>query len=109
APSRYGEGASLTIIQGMFAAKAVVASDAGGNRELVEAGRTGYIIPPEDVGALSEGLGRLASDPGLRQQMGWAGQQRALQRFTLNRTIAEFNALLWDVYVNANATAKARD
>jgi len=109
APSRYGEGASLTIIQGMFAAKAVVASDAGGNRELVEAGRTGYIIPPEDVGALAEGLGRLVADEGLRRQMGWAGQQRALQRFTLDRTIAEFNALLWDVYANANATAKARD
>ena len=106
APSRYGEGASLTIIQGMFAAKPVVASDAGGNRELVEAGRTGFIVPPEDVGALAEGLGRLVADARLRTQMGWAGQQRALQRFTLDRTVAEFNALLWDVYVNAHAKAR---
>jgi glycosyltransferase involved in cell wall biosynthesis len=97
APSRYGEGASLTIIQGMFAAKPVVASDAGGNRELVEAGRTGFLIPPEDVGALAEGVGRLIADARLRAQMGAAGQQRALQRFTLDRAVAEFNALLAEV------------
>ena len=109
APSRYGEGASLTIIQGMFAGRPVVASDAGGNRELVEAGRTGFIIAPEDVGALAEGLGRLVADGELRARMGWAGQQRALRRFTLERTVAEFNALLWDVYINANAHAKARE
>jgi glycosyltransferase involved in cell wall biosynthesis len=103
APSRYGEGASLTIIQGMFAARPVVASDAGGNRELVEAERTGYIIPTGDVGALADGLGRLLADAQLRAQMGEAGQQRALQRFNLDRTIAEFNTLLWDVYADAKA------
>ena len=107
APSRYGEGASLTIIQGMFAAKPVVASDAGGNRELVEAGRTGYLIPPEDVEALAEGLGHLARDAGLRRQMGGAGQQRALQRFTLDRAVSQFNALLWSVHVDASAVFAA--
>ena len=101
APSRYGEGASLTIIQAMFAAKPVVASDAGGNRELVAAGATGFIVPPDAVDALAEGLGRLLGDAALRARMGAAGQQRALRRFTLTRTVAEFNALLWEVYAGA--------
>jgi glycosyltransferase involved in cell wall biosynthesis len=74
---------------------------------LVEAGRTGYIIAPEDVGALAEGLGRLIADERLRAQMGWAGQQRALQRFTLDRAVSRFNALLWDVYAGATAVFAA--
>ncbi|HEU5348373.1 MAG TPA: glycosyltransferase, partial [Ktedonobacterales bacterium] len=101
APSRYGEGASLTIIQGMFAAKAVVATDVGGNRELVEHGRTGFIIASQDEEALARGIGTLVEDAQLRAAMGQAGQQRALHHFTLDRTVAEFNALLWDVYTEA--------
>ena len=49
APSRYGEGASLTIIQAMFASKPVVATDVGGNRELVTHNETGYIVPSNDI------------------------------------------------------------
>ena len=109
APSRYGEGASLTIIQAMFAAKPVVATDVGGNRELVAAGETGFVIASDDVEALAREIGRLVEQPQLRTAMGLAGQQRALRRFTLERTVAEFNALLWDVYINANAHAKARE
>ena len=103
APSRYGEGASLTILQGMFAARPVVASDAGGNRELVEAGGTGFIVAPGDAGALAKALARLVADRTLRARMGLAGQQRALRRFTLERTVASFNTLLWDVYTGAGA------
>jgi hypothetical protein len=42
-------------------------------------------------------VGRLIADARLRAQMGAAGQQRALQRFTLDRAVAEFNALLAEV------------
>jgi len=100
APSRYGEGASLTIIQGMFAAKPVVATDLGGNRELVEHGRTGLIVPSEDLDALAEGIGRLVKQAELRAWMGQAGQQRALRHFTIQPAIEAFNELLWDVYTH---------
>lgn len=105
APSRYGEGASLTIIQAMFAAKPVVATDVGGNRELVAAGETGFVIASDDVEALAHEIGRLVEQPQLRTAMGLAGQQRALRRFTIDRTIAEFNTLLWQVYTEAKARA----
>lgn len=98
APSRYGEGASLSIIQGMFAARPVVATDVGGNRELVEHGRTGFIVPSEDLDALTEGIGRLVERAELRAWMGQAGQQRALRYFTIQPAIDAFNKLLWEVY-----------
>jgi len=94
APSRYGEGASLTIIQAMCAGKPVVASDLDGNIELVVDGVTGCIVPHEDVAALAAALARLAADPELRAAMGRAGQERALRLFTVKRQVNSFNALL---------------
>jgi glycosyltransferase involved in cell wall biosynthesis len=98
APSRYGEGASLTIIQAMFASKPVVATDVGGNRELVNHNETGYIVPSNDIEKLTNSLGTFVESAQRRRVMGAAGQQRALRYFTLDRTVSEFNQLLWEVY-----------
>lgn len=105
APSRYGEGASLTIIQGMFAGKPVVATDVGGNKELVQHGQTGFIVPSEDVDALTQRMDTLIRDERMRAEMGRAGQHYALTHFTIDRTISEFNELLWGVYSGAGIRA----
>lgn len=102
-PSRYGEGASLTIIQAMFAGKPVVATDVGGNCELVSHRDTGYIVPAEDVESLTQALDALVADSRLRMSMGQAGQQRAQRYFTLDRTVRQFNDLLWEVYVGTKS------
>jgi glycosyltransferase involved in cell wall biosynthesis len=104
APSREGEGASLTILQAMFAGKPVVATDVGGNKELVVDGETGLIIPPGQVEPLVQALGNLVNNEVRRQAMGRAGRQRALVRFTVERTIREFNELLWDVYLTTRGS-----
>ncbi|HLY31436.1 MAG TPA: glycosyltransferase [Ktedonobacterales bacterium] len=98
APSRTGEGASLSIIQGMFSGRPVVATDVGGNKELVAHGETGFIIPREDVTALTQALGALVADEGLRARMGAAGRARAIERFSLTRVHREFNDFLWGAY-----------
>lgn len=101
APSRYGEGAGLSIIQAMFASKPVVSSDVGGFKEHVVNGVTGWIVPRYDVEALREKLDYFLLNPDRRAEMGAAGQQYALQHFTLDRTISEFNDLLSSILTNA--------
>src|SRR3984893_576323 len=52
------------------AAKPVVATTVGGLPEMVEHGRTGYLVPPRDAANLADALVRLLLDKTLRRQMG---------------------------------------
>jgi glycosyltransferase involved in cell wall biosynthesis len=58
------------------AAKPVVATAVGGLPEMVEHGRTGYLVPPRDVPRLAESVARLLLDADLRHQMGSNGKRK---------------------------------
>jgi glycosyltransferase involved in cell wall biosynthesis len=58
------------------AAKPVVATTVGGLPEMIEHGRTGYLIPPRDAAQLAEAVTRLLLDADLRHQMGINGRRK---------------------------------
>jgi glycosyltransferase involved in cell wall biosynthesis len=80
-PSR-SEGFSNAIVEAMAASLPVVATNVGGNAEAVQDGVTGFIVPTEDPGALSEAILRLLADPALAEAMGAVGKKLAAERFT---------------------------
>lgn len=57
-------------------------------------GRTGLVVTPWDVVALRNALNRLASEPGLRLNMGTAGRLRVLQEFSIDQMIERMTALV---------------
>jgi 2-deoxystreptamine N-acetyl-D-glucosaminyltransferase/2-deoxystreptamine glucosyltransferase len=63
----------------MLVGRAVVASDVGGLRDVVEHGATGLMVPPGDPGALAAALDCLLDDPETRRRMGETGRLRARQ------------------------------
>jgi len=79
--SRY-EGLSLALSEAMAAGKPVIATDVGGNAQLVVDGETGFIVPPEDADALSSAITRLLGAPAMIASMGERGRQRARDGFT---------------------------
>jgi glycosyltransferase involved in cell wall biosynthesis len=81
-PSR-NEGFSNAIIEAMAASLPVVATDVGGNAEAVQAGVTGFIVPPNDPAALSAAIEILLVDPLQARSMGAAGRARAAACFTV--------------------------
>jgi phosphatidylinositol alpha 1,6-mannosyltransferase len=58
----------------------VVAPAAGGPLDLVDDGRTGYLVAPGDQVALADAVARLAGDPQLRAAMGRAGREKTISR-----------------------------
>ena len=56
--------------------KPVVATTVGGLPEMVDDGRTGYLVPPRDEGALADAIVRLLHDAPLRAQMGLNGKRK---------------------------------
>jgi phosphatidylinositol alpha 1,6-mannosyltransferase len=75
----------------------VVAPAAGGPLDLVDHGRTGYLVPPGDAGALAGAVARLAGDPRLRLAMGAAGRDKMMGRSWRvlgDQLIAHYSAVL---------------
>ncbi len=64
------EGLSHVLLEAMRAGRAIVASDAGGNPELIENGKSGRLVPWRDDGALGRTLVELCRDPGERARLG---------------------------------------
>jgi glycosyltransferase involved in cell wall biosynthesis len=58
------------------AGKPVVATQVGGLPEMVEHGRTGYLVPPRNVSALADAVVRLLLDRKLRREMGIRGKKK---------------------------------
>jgi glycosyltransferase involved in cell wall biosynthesis len=87
------EGLPLALLEAMLAGKPVVSSVHSGIPEAVTSGRDGLLVPAGDVPALSEALGRLLTDSGLRQQLASAALARAEREFTIARMTDRYEAL----------------
>jgi glycosyltransferase involved in cell wall biosynthesis len=91
--SRFGEGCPNAVLEAMAAGKPVVATRCGGTPEVVVDGKTGILVPPEDVDALAAALRTLAADPAKRLAMGAAGRDRASADFGVERLVKAYEAL----------------
>ena len=91
-PSR-AEGLSNAIMEAMAAALPVVATDAGGNAELVRHGSTGFVVPIGDAASMAARLVDVLSDPRLARQMGRRGRAVADRALSLERKRAAYREL----------------
>lgn len=81
-PSVWGEPFPLSVLESLAAGLPVVASRVGGLPEMVEDGRTGFLVEPDSPSALAEALLRLLNDRDLARAMGRAGRKRVEQMFS---------------------------
>ena len=65
----------------------VVATDIRGCRQVVDHGRTGFLVPAHDAQALAGALQDLASDPARRRDMAVAAREKAANDFDQRRCI----------------------
>ncbi|MDE2812145.1 MAG: glycosyltransferase family 4 protein [Gemmatimonadota bacterium] len=94
-PSRY-EGWCMVAVEAAAAGKAVLGTDIDGLRDAVRHDETGVLVPPDDVGALADGMRALIADDSKRRALGAAGRAWA-GRFGWDRLAED----LEDVYLRA--------
>jgi glycosyltransferase involved in cell wall biosynthesis len=76
------EAFSNSLMEAMACGCCPVASEVGGNPELVTHGETGMLFPPKDAAALAERLDTLLRDPELRGRLAANAQRRMATEFT---------------------------
>lgn len=99
------EGLPLSIAEAMLAGCAVVATDVGSVREIVEDGVTGLIVRPDDAAALTAAIRTLLDDPTRRTAMVERARARASAEFTSTTMALRYEALYREVRTGTRGKA----
>jgi colanic acid/amylovoran biosynthesis glycosyltransferase len=77
------EGLSNATLEASAVGLPVVVTDVGGNREIVEHGVSGFVVPPRDTSSLTSALMELAGNPDLREKLGAQARRRVVEDFDI--------------------------
>jgi glycosyltransferase involved in cell wall biosynthesis len=87
------EGLSNVVLESMAAAIPVVATNVGGNAELVTDRVTGYLVPPADAGALAEAVMEALANPRESRDMALRARLRAEKEFNVQAMVQKYERL----------------
>ena len=88
-----GTGITGTIREAMSMGRPVIATDCGGNAELVSSPDVGWLVRPKDVRALSTAIGEVISDPARAARVGQAARRRVVSGFSKEKRIEKLESL----------------
>jgi len=91
------EGVSLTLLEAMAAGLPVVATNVGGNPEVVINGKTGILVPPGDFKELALAITALLCQPDLMRAMGREGRDRAERNFDVRKMVESYEDLYEEI------------
>jgi glycosyltransferase involved in cell wall biosynthesis len=84
------ESSPRVILEAAAAGKPSVSARVGSVEDMIEDGVSGFIVPQDDISALTDRLVQLLSDVDLRRRMGIAAKERVEGRFRLDSVVAQY-------------------
>src|SRR5262249_34934980 len=94
----HNEAAPVSILEALSVGCPVVASDVGSVRETVMDGETGRVFAAGDVDAYSAAAIELLRNADLRRQLGAAGRNLVVERWSLDAMVRGYEQLIEGVY-----------
>lgn len=100
-----GEGVPLVVVEAQATGKPVITSSADGSAESIRDGVTGILVDPHDIDALVRSLKRLLTDAELRQRMGVAAREFAVEQFAFETFALRIASVIHSLGVNGELAA----
>jgi glycosyltransferase involved in cell wall biosynthesis len=91
--SSRSEGFPLAVLEAMAAGRPIVVTRSGGPQELVDDGRTGFLVPPADAQALAETICKLLADPTKAMELGRNARVRVESQFSIETMVGKYEQL----------------
>ena len=104
-----GEGMSNTLLEAMASGLPVLATNVGGNPEIIKENVNGSLFTPGDVQWLADRLNLLARDPALIHQLGTAARNQAIESFSLSRMLESYRSFYLDLAARCRIAATRTD
>lgn len=89
----FSEGLSLTLVEACAAAKPIVASNVGGNGEVVEHQCNGLLVPSDESEALADAIMDILTNDGKAKRMGRMARKKFEEKFTLDIMVKKYESL----------------
>lgn len=93
----HAEGISNSIMEKMATGIPVIATDSGGTKELIVDGKSGFIIQPFNIEALTERINYLLDHQAVRLEMGHKSRKQIKDKFSIDRFINSFQNIYSEV------------
>jgi glycosyltransferase involved in cell wall biosynthesis len=87
------EALGIALIEAQASGLPAVGSRTGGIVDVIEDGRTGFLVPPGDVASLGGALGKLVADPALRGKLGEEARTRMRRLFSATESVQRYGTL----------------
>jgi glycosyltransferase involved in cell wall biosynthesis len=107
--SSANEGTPVSLIEALAAGCAVVTTDVGGASDVVDGGRVGLLVPAGDMKTFADRLEELAQGPELRRELGEAGREYVLERYSVDRLVDDVDRLYRSLLGRVGRTAAVED
>jgi N-acetyl-alpha-D-glucosaminyl L-malate synthase BshA len=91
-PSQH-ESFGLAALEAMSCGVAVVATNEGGTREVVQHGESGFVHAPDDVDGMVATISGLLDDPKQLERVGTEARRAAAQDFTVSAAVDRYLAV----------------
>ncbi|MEJ2288796.1 MAG: glycosyltransferase [Deinococcales bacterium] len=102
------EGLPMVLLEAAVARLPLVATDVGGNREVVESGVDGLLVPPHRSEALAQAMQQVMAMPeDERTRWGWAGRSKVERVFAIERVVDRWEALYLELLERRRAVRAA--
>ena len=104
----HSEAMPLAVMEAMATALPVIGTRVGGLPDLIEPGRTGWLVAPGDFQGIANRVAHVFETPGEYEAMRQAARERVVDRFNIEASVAAIGRLLTELAARRTAWRGAR-